>query len=58
MPDSEDLNPTKAWANSIVDVVPDRLEQHPADAAESFTTCFGTNGRLEGEQFHGTAQLV
>jgi hypothetical protein len=49
MPDSEDLNPPKARPNPIVDVVADRLEQHPTDAGESFAPCFGTDGRLNGE---------
>jgi hypothetical protein len=34
MPDSEDLNPPKARPNPMVDVVADRLEQHPTDAGE------------------------
>jgi hypothetical protein len=58
MPDREDLNPSKARPNPIVDVVADRLEQHPTDAGESFATCFGTDGRLNGEQLYGAAQLV
>jgi hypothetical protein len=58
MPDSEDLNPPKAWPNPVVDVVADRLEQHPTYASESFTTCFGTDGWLESDQIYGTAQLV
>jgi hypothetical protein len=49
MPDSEDLHPPKARPNPIVDVVADRLEQHPTDAGESFATCFGTDCRLNGE---------